>query len=91
VHECREHNGKEHAAVMKMHADAKKAGNISKGEEKQFHDMEMRLRQHRAVLSRDGLTLAECEKLGKEIAHEKTVVAKMAASPATAKKEPAKK
>jgi hypothetical protein len=88
VHKCREHNGKEHADVMKMHADAKKAGNISKGEEKHFHAMEQRLHKHRAILAKDGLTLQECHALGKEIAHEKAVVAKMASTPA---KAPAKK
>ena len=88
VHKCREHNGKEHAAVMKMHADAKKAGNISKGEEKVFHGMEQRLHKHRAALAKGGLTLQECHALGKEIAHEKAAVARMAATPA---KAPAKK
>jgi hypothetical protein len=88
VHECREHNGKEHAELMKMHAEAKKAGNISKAEETHFHSMEQRLVKHRQALMKDGLTLKECEALGKQIANEKTVLAKMASTP---NKPPAKK
>ena len=88
LHECRQHNMAEHRQVMEIHAKAKKEHMISKGEEKSFHEMEQRLHAHQAALSKDGLTLAECERLGKEIAHEKERIEKMAATPV---KAPAKK
>jgi hypothetical protein len=88
VAECRAHNQAEHKSLMEMHAKAMKEHMISPQEQKEFRAMEGRLARHRQVLSKGGLTLAECDKLGKEIAHEKTVLAKMASTPA---KAPAKK
>jgi hypothetical protein len=88
VAECRAHNQAEHKSLMEMHAKAIKDHMISKSEEGKFRQMEGRLLRHRAALAKGGLTLQECETLGKEIAHEKTELAKMAATPA---KAPAKK
>ena len=88
VAECRKHNGQEHASIMQMHAKAVKDHMISKGEEHRFREMEGRLNRHRAELAKGGLTLQECETIGKELAKEKEVLAKMAATPA---KGPAKK
>lgn len=88
VAECRAHNQAEHKALMAEHAKAMKEHMISKGEERAFREMEGRLHVHQRTLAKGGLTLAECEQIGKEIAHEKTVLAKMASTPA---KVPAKK
>ena len=88
LHECRAHNQAEHKSLMEMHAKAVKDHMISKGEEAKFRQMEGRLHKHRAALAKDGLTLKECEVLGKEIAHEKAELTRMAATPA---KAPAKK
>ena len=88
VAECRAHNQAAHQALMAEHAKAMKEHMISPQEQKEFRGMEMRLHKHRETLAKGGLTLAECERLGKEIAHEKTVLDKMASTPA---KVPAKK
>jgi hypothetical protein len=88
VAECRAHNQAQHKELMQMHAKAVKDHMISKGEEHRFREMEARLHRHQATLAKGGLTLQECETLGKDIAKEKEVLAKMAASPA---KGPAKK
>src|SRR3954469_3840369 len=80
VHECRMQNQKEHQAVMQMHAQGLKEHKISAGEEKAYRAMEGRLHQHQAALAKDGLTLAECQQLGKQIASEKAAVTRMAAT-----------
>ncbi len=79
--ECRAANQKAHGEVVKIHADAKKAGTMSQAEEKHFHKMDQTLRHHRAMMAKDGLSLAECQKLSAEIAREKAAAERMAASP----------
>jgi len=88
VAECRAHNQAAHKALMEEHAKAMKDHMIDPKEQSQFRAMEGRLHKHRATLAKGGLTMKECEALGKEIAHEKTVLDKMASTPA---KAPAKK
>ena len=80
VAECRQHNGQEHKAVMDMHSKARAEKKIDAREEKNFQAMEKRLHTHQQMLAKDGLTLQECERIGKEIAHEKAAVARMAAT-----------
>lgn len=79
--ECRNNNAKAQQEVAKMFADARKDRKIDVGEARNFERMEERIKRRQSGLSRDGLTLAECRQIGKEIAEEKTAVAKMAASP----------
>lgn len=81
VAKCRADNQRAHSEVMQMFNQAKAQGNISPGDKKAFSDTESRLNNHAQMLKKSGLTLAECQKIGREIAAERTNVQQLAASP----------
>lgn len=82
VRQCRQDNQRAHGEVWQQFQRARSAGHISPAEQQQFSAMEARLNNHRHMLARNGLTLAECQHLGREIARERAEVQRMAASPA---------
>ncbi|WP_143086062.1 hypothetical protein [Formivibrio citricus] len=82
VRQCREDNRRVHGEIMQQFQQARAAGRIDPSEQQQFNAMEARLHNHRNMLARDGLTLAECQHIGRELANERAHVQRMAASPA---------
>ena len=85
VVECRQRNLGAHKAVVEHFIAAKNAGKIDAKEMEAFKAAEAALNKHAAELNKDGLTLAECDSLGAEIAKEKTKVDGMVSSSAMAK------
>lgn len=79
IAQCRTANLKAHSEVMALFGKARATGKISPKEAMTFAAMEKRLKAHQMILNRGGLTLAECERIGREIAKERAAVQKMAA------------
>lgn len=82
VQQCRHDNQRMHAEVIDLFQRARAAGRISPGEAQRFNEMEGHLHRHREMLARDGLTLPECQQIGRELVRERAEVQRMAASPA---------
>ena len=80
IAQCRAANQKAHAEVVQMFQKARAAGQIDPREAQAFQAAERRLSTDAQMLSRGGLTLAECQQIGKEIASERANVQRMAAS-----------
>ncbi len=80
VRECRQNNRHAHAEVVDLFHRARSHGRISQSEAHRFREMEARLSRHHSALAHDGLTLRECERLGREIARERSEVRRMARS-----------
>lgn len=78
--QCRTANYRVHSEAMQIYYRAQAAGNISPLEAQQFAAAEQRLRQHASLLARDGMTLDECQFIGREIDNEHALVRRMAAS-----------
>jgi hypothetical protein len=68
--------------LMESMAKARAAGNIDAKEQAEFNRMDAATKQHFAMMSKDGLTLAECETTAKELAVEKAKVVAMGATKA---------
>ncbi len=77
---CRADNQRAHAEVLNSYERARSAGRISPGEAQQFNAMDARLRNLRAQLARDGLTMQECQYISAEIARTRDEVARMSRS-----------
>ncbi len=77
---CRAENQQAHAEVLDIYTAAGRSGRISPSEGQQFNAMEARLRNYRADLSHDGLSLQDCQRIGAAIARERDEVARMARS-----------
>jgi len=82
VAQCRKANLKAHSEVVQLFNKARATGKITPAEAKTFAAMEKRLKLHQMALNRGGLTLAECQQIGREIAQERANVQRMAATPA---------
>lgn len=80
IAQCRRDNYQEHAQAMQIYHRAQQAGNISPGEAQRFAESDQHLRRYASQLGRDGLSLAECEAIGRQIAEEQRMVSRMAAS-----------
>jgi len=78
--QCRAANYRAHSEAMQIYHRAQAAGNISPVEAQHFAAAEQRLRQHASLLARDGMTLNECQAIGRDIANEHALVGRMAAS-----------
>lgn len=63
-----------------MYEDARRSGRIDHREADQFRAMEARLRDYRADLARDGISLHDCRRIGGAIASMRDDVARMAQS-----------
>ncbi len=77
IRRCRADNQRAHAEVLDSYERARAAGRISPSEAQQFNAIDARLRNLRAQLARDGLTLQECQYLRGEIARARDDVARM--------------
>lgn len=80
IRRCRDDNRRAHDEVLDTYERARRAGRINPSEAQQFNAMEGRLRNVRAQLGRDGLTLNECQYIGGEIARMRDEVYRMARS-----------
>lgn len=80
IAQCRRDNYHEHAQAMQIYHRAAQAGNISSDEAQRFAQADQRLRRYASQLGHNGLSLAECESIGREIAEEQNMVRRMAAS-----------
>lgn len=78
--QCRRDNYQEHAQAMQIYHRAQQAGNISPDEAQRFAAADQQLRQYAAQLGRNGLTLAECDAIGRQIAEQQALVRRMASS-----------
>jgi hypothetical protein len=74
VARCVADNRAAHDAVYALYNDGVRNGRINPGEAQRFAQMEKRLAAYQADARRDGLTLAECSKIGQAIARERAVV-----------------
>jgi hypothetical protein len=74
INRCRANNRQAHQDVVTRYENAKRAGRINPNETQQFNAMEARLRNYRANLANDGLTLQECQRIGGAIARERVIV-----------------
>ena len=78
--QCRRDNYQEHAQAMQIYHRAQQAGNISPDEAQRFAAADQQLRHYAAQLGRNGLSLGECEAIGRQIAEQQALVRRMAAS-----------
>lgn len=74
---CRADNQRMHAETLDLYSAASRSGRIDPVEAQQFQAMEARLRNLRADLGRDGLSLHDCQRIGAAIAREREEVARM--------------
>jgi hypothetical protein len=77
---CRTENQRTYGEVQDMYEAARRSGRISPREADHFNAMEARLRNYRAELARDGLSLHDCRRIGGAIAEMRSDVARMAQS-----------
>jgi hypothetical protein len=77
IRRCRADNQRAHGEVLAAYDRARSAGRIDPSEAQQINAMEGRLRNMRAQLGRDGLTLNECQYISGEIANLRNEVARM--------------
>ena len=78
IRRCRAENQRAHAEVWDIYERARQAGRISPAEAQQFSAMDARLRNLRAQLARDGMTLQDCYYIDSQIAREREQVLRMA-------------
>jgi hypothetical protein len=78
VGQCRRDNQRAHADVMAMFAEAERSGRITQRERRRFDDLQRRFRSYEDQLRSNGLTLAECQALGRTIASDAREVRQMA-------------
>ena len=74
VARCMAENRAAHEGVYAYYNDAVRAGSISPGESQRFAAVEKRLAGYQAQARRSGLTLTECQDIGRAIARERSVV-----------------
>lgn len=77
IRRCRADNQRAHAEVVDIYERTRQGGRINPAETQQFNAMEARLRNLRADLARDGLTLQDCQRIGGVIARERNEVVRM--------------
>jgi hypothetical protein len=77
IRRCRADNQRAHAEVLDAYERARQAGRIDPAEAQRFYAMDAQLRNWRAQLGRDGLTMQECQFLSGEIARTRDEVARM--------------
>ncbi len=77
IRRCRADNQRAHAEVLDSYQRARQAGRIDPAEAQRFNAMDAQLRNLRAQLGRDGMTLQECQYVGGEIARMRNEVARM--------------
>lgn len=80
IRRCRAQNLEVHARVHDIYEDARRSGRIDPREADQFRAMEARLRDYRAELARDGMSLNDCRRIGSAIATMLDDVVRMARS-----------
>lgn len=78
IRQCVAANRRDHAEVYDLFERARRDNRVSQAESREFALMDQRLRQYQQALGRDGLTLRECESIGREIAREREAVYRMA-------------
>ena len=78
VGKCRRDNQLAHADVMAMFAEAERTGRITQRERRRFDELQRRFRNYEAQLNGNGLTLAECQALGRTLAADAREVRQMA-------------
>jgi len=71
---CVSDNRRAHEEVYRVFNDGTRSGRIDADEAKRFKTMEERLRNYQGELKRDGLSLAECQRIGGAIARERVIV-----------------
>lgn len=77
VGRCAADNARAHQDVVNRYENARRSGRINPAEAQRFNAMEGRLRNLRAALGRDGLSLQECQRIGAEIARERNEITRM--------------
>lgn len=80
INRCRANNRQAHAEVVDSYERARQAGRIDAAEAQRFNAMEARLRNLRADLARDGISLQDCQRIGAAIERERNEVAIMSRS-----------
>ena len=78
VARCVADNRRAHEELYKVYNNALRAGRIEASEAQRFQAIDKRLNSFQAEIKRDGLSLAECQRIGSAIARERAVVEKMA-------------
>ena len=78
---CVADNRAAHNAVYTVYNDGVRAGRISGGEAQRFAAIEKRLAEYQAQARRDGLTISECQNIGRAIAREWAIVESMIRRP----------
>jgi hypothetical protein len=78
VARCVADNRRAHEELYKVYNNALRAGRIEASEAQRFQAIDKRLNGFQAEIKRDGLSLAECQRIGGAIARERAVVEKMA-------------
>jgi len=78
IRQCVAANRRDYTEVHDLFERARRDNRITPAESREFALMDQRLRQYQQALGRDGLTLRECESIGREIAREREAVARMA-------------
>lgn len=78
VGQCRRDNQRAHADVMRMFADAERAGRITQRERRRFDELQRQFRDYEAALRSDGLSYDECQSLARTIAADAREVRQMA-------------
>jgi hypothetical protein len=78
VARCVADNRRAHEELYKVYNNALRAGRIEPSEAKRFQAIDKRLNGFQAEIKRDGLSLAECQRIGSAIARERALVEKMA-------------
>ncbi len=81
VARCVADNRAAHDAVYAIYNDGVRTGRISPGESQRFAAIEKRLAGYQAQARQEGLTLAECQNVGRAIARERGVVEGMIRRP----------
>ena len=74
---CIQDNRRDHEEVWQLFQRANSAGRFTPGEVRQFQAMEGRLNAIKNNLSRDGLSVSECQRINGEIAAERNNVQRM--------------
>lgn len=78
VARCVADNRRAHEELYKVYNNALRAGRIEASEAQRFQAIDKRLNGFQAEIKRDGLSLAECQRIGGAIAKERALVEKMA-------------
>jgi hypothetical protein len=78
VARCVADNRRAHEELYKVYNNALHAGRIDASEAQRFQAIDKRLNGFQAEIKRDGLSLAECQRIGSAIARERALVEKMA-------------